>query len=300
MNYKHQYNRGIFNKYHRAMPFSERILKDLTFLGNYLINSFKFGFSSQRMLVYPHYPSRKSTLFQLAKKLGLSITNRPDFKHEIAVYWEYLTFRKEFALLEELAQSKQVINLHSRNIGKLHVDEIFHEVFAYSTRINPVEFTGKMVKKNDINAKHDGIIIQGPVEPDTIEEGYIYQILIDNEVDENLVKDYRVPVIGTVADFLYVKYRDKKIQFSSHATVKAELHATSSVFSLEELEKLNRFCRRMNLEYGELDVLRNKADGRIYVVDVNNTPQGPNKKLSKSDRQLAIDKLAAAFQQAFM
>ena len=45
-------------------------------------------------------------------------------------------------------------------------------------------------------------------------------------------------------------------------------------FSPDEIDKLLRFCAAMNLDYGELDVLRHKADGRIYVVDVNTTPDG--------------------------
>lgn len=31
----------------------------------------------------------------------------------------------------------------------------------------------------------------------------------------------------------------------------------------------------MGLDYGELDILRNNLDGRIYVVDVNKTLWGP-------------------------
>jgi hypothetical protein len=39
----------------------------------------------------------------------------------------------------------------------------------------------------------------------------------------------------------------------------------------------------MGLDYGELDVLRDADDGRLYVVDVNTTPFGPvNRRLDDS------------------
>lgn len=36
-----------------------------------------------------------------------------------------------------------------------------------------------------------------------------------------------------------------------------------------------RACRIMGLDYGELDVLRDTEDGKLYVADVNNTPWDP-------------------------
>jgi hypothetical protein len=40
---------------------------------------------------------------------------------------------------------------------------------------------------------------------------------------------------------------------------------------------------RIGLDFGELDLLRDRADGRIYVVDVNPTVNGPTVVLSASD-----------------
>lgn len=42
-----------------------------------------------------------------------------------------------------------------------------------------------------------------------------------------------------------------------------------------EAELLLRLCRALGLDYGELDVLRDVEDGKLYVVDVNNTPWAP-------------------------
>ena len=46
-------------------------------------------------------------------------------------------------------------------------------------------------------------------------------------------------------------------------------------FTDAETELLLRFADAIRLEYGELDVVRDAADGRIYVVDANRTPVRP-------------------------
>jgi hypothetical protein len=49
----------------------------------------------------------------------------------------------------------------------------------------------------------------------------------------------------------------------------------AEVFSDAELDLIRRFTRELKLDWGGVDVLRNKADGRIYVVDANKTDMGP-------------------------
>ena len=54
--------------------------------------------------------------------------------------------------------------------------------------------------------------------------------------------------------------------------------------------------KKMSVDYGELDVLRDK-DGRIYVVDVNNTPAGPPKKLPNQACRIALKRMSKSFAQ---
>lgn len=56
----------------------------------------------------------------------------------------------------------------------------------------------------------------------------------------------------------------------------------------------------MGLDWGELDILRNKDDGRAYIVDVNNTPAGPPNHLSKEDKERALQQLATTFARVFL
>ena len=55
----------------------------------------------------------------------------------------------------------------------------------------------------------------------------------------------------------------------------------------------------MNLEYGDLDILRDNDDGRIYIVDANNTPHGPSQ-LTKEEKKSALDILTREFKKSFM
>jgi len=59
-----------------------------------------------------------------------------------------------------------------------------------------------------------------------------------------------------------------------------------------ELEKLETFASSMNLDWGALDVLRDRNDGRIYVVDVNKTNIDPPIALSLRDKLSATRRAA--------
>jgi len=275
------------------MPFFEVVSKDISHLVLSVANFFKSNFANRSLLVYPHYPSRGSTIYKVANKLGYNVTNKvkPGVKH--AIYWEYLTHREEYELLEELQDEVPVINLHNRDISKKYVDQVHQEVFGYSTRIDPLTHQGKCVKKSDINAKHDGQILSAPIT--TVEENCIYQLLIDNTHSADLVVDIRVPVIDHVLDFVYIKYRAISERFKN-TTTNTIVKRTDEVFTREEIDLLNTYCKRMKLEYGELDVLRNKDDGRIYTVDVNNTPQGPPSNTSKTDTAFVLKEMSTALE----
>lgn len=285
--------RGRFNKYHKNMPFIEVVLKDINYLVLSLKNFFRNNFKNKSILVYPHYPSRGSTIYKAGKLLGYNITNKPKKSVKTAVYWEYLTFRKEFETLEEISKTKRVINLYSRDISKKFIDKIHQDVFGYATIVDPLIYNGKIVKKNDINAKHDGVIIQGPI--DSVENGFIYQRLIDNSYSNDLVMDIRVPIVSKSLDFVYIKLRSIDERFKN-TTVDTKTKNIHEILNKNEIEKINEYCSTLKLEYGELDVLRDKKDGKIYIVDVNNTPQGPPANTSKQDSTFALHKLASAFE----
>ena len=59
------------------MPFGEVVLKDLNYLSLSVKNFFRNDFKNKSILVYPHYPSRGSTVYKVGNLLGYNVTNKP-------------------------------------------------------------------------------------------------------------------------------------------------------------------------------------------------------------------------------
>ena len=264
-------------------------MKDLNHLFLWIKNYFANGFRIRTILVFPHYPSRGSTIYKVGKILNANITNNLNANFDIGLYWEYATHRVEFEELERISENKQILNIQSRDISKIYVDNVFKKVFGYSTFIDPLTFKGNMVQKSDVNALHDGKIITGPISEKL--ENVVYQLVIDNSYGDDLVLDIRVPIIDETLSFVYLKYRKISERFKN-TTVNSDVVPIGSVLTADEIILLNKYVFELNLNYGELDVLRNKDDGRIYIVDVNNTPQGPPANTAKEEGIRALTEIS--------
>ena len=108
-----------------------------------------------------------------------------------------------------------------------------------------------------------------------------------------------MPVFGSTMPFCYLKRRPLEQRFSNENSA-VDLLEVAAVFSPKEIELLLRFSTAIGLDYGELDVLRDRLDGRIYVVDVNNTPDGPPNHLPAVQAEIALQRMAASFTRAFL
>ncbi|MEZ4722478.1 MAG: hypothetical protein R2813_11455 [Flavobacteriales bacterium] len=254
------------------------------------------GSGRKRILCYPHYPSRGATIYRIAKELGIELSNKPTGKFDLVIYWEYATERKEWDLLEGFT-TLQVINLQSRNIGKDYLDHQMRKAFGYSTQVDPQNYDGKVVKKSIQNAVHDGMFVEAPFEK---EVGFIYQRLVDSSVSESEVMDMRIPVMNKFIPHLYRAYRSSNERFVN-VPPRVELETNvDAMISPEEKNNLFKLCDSMGLDYVEFDVLRDCIDDRIYVVDANNTPQGPPKNLSDAEKRQSIESYARCFKQQFL
>ena len=78
-----------------------------------------------------------------------------------------------------------------------------------------------------------------------------------------------------------------------------------------DLFKQEDLFQKLGLDDGELDILRDNIDKRLYIVDANNTPSSrllfeplhlSSKKciLAADDRQFALRKMALSFQKEFV
>lgn len=293
--------RGLMNDYRAKMPLSELVFKDIFFLLKGMLNFFKNGFRNRTVLAYPEFPSRNSTFYKICTELNYNITNRINRNFCRAIFWEDATIREHNPNIEKISKTTKVINYSSRDIRKILVDQVHQEVFGYSTRLDPRKYEGKCVRKNDINASHDGQIIDCPISD--LDQRYIYQKLIDNTYDDDHVVDIRVPIIGKTIPLVYFKYKPIDSRFGNFRMVKnvksPEIHEPEAVFSKSEIHNIMEMAEKMNIEFGEMDILRDKDDKQIYVIDVNNTPTGPSN-FSKPEYKKAIKKLSSAFIKAFL
>ncbi len=242
----------------------------LFFSPKFLKKYFKNGLKCKTLLTYPDKPEIYHVLYEICKNLGWRITNSPKAKADLAIYFEDTTVRKECPEIKEIEKRMPVLNSECHDISKKHVDKVFEEVFGYAMSVNPRELKGECVCKSDENAKHDGRVVTCPTEP---QEGYVYQKLIDSCCGDGRVMDMRIHIFKDTIPFLLKRYKNTDDIF--HMTVDAECAETNELLSRDEQEKVIEYCKKIGMDYGELDALRDNNDGKLYIVDANNTPAGP-------------------------
>lgn len=154
--------------------------------------------------------------------------------------------------------------------------------------------------KSNWNGLHVGKILECPTP--IPESEYVYEKLINNETGDGFVEDIRVPIFRDIIPFVYIKQRglDDRLVDRKHTAKRVTLCEVSAYLSAQEIQKTLEFCEALGVEYGEIDVLRNRDDGKIYIVDVNTNPAGPPEPISFDDSKTAIVRLANAFEKTFM
>jgi hypothetical protein len=256
------------------------------------------GFQYRKtILFYPQRPKTYHAVYKICHKLGYRIVNNPDVPADVVIRFEDTTFGKQYPVLQKLEKEHRIINGRCTNISKKYVDEVFTEVFGYSMTIDPTVYPGAYVQKSDINALHDGTVLSYPTEP---KDGYVYQLLINNSVDQETVEDLRLLIVdGTIP---FVTRRFKSIDDRFDITTGAKLAETNDVLSQEEIRKVIQFCTTIGLEYGEIDALRDRDTGLLYLIDVNNTPAGPIGPMYHELETLSewFTRMARAFDHAFV
>jgi hypothetical protein len=196
---------------------------------------------------------------------GVRIATRPRVESQ-TIYFEDLTQADN-----ESKVPLDAINGRCVDIRKSHVAAVFETVFGYPLALDPTGYCGPMVTKPESNGTHGGCVLLGPVLPVI---GSVYQKLIDTADENNQCNDLRTPCIGGQPVLVWRKRKQANKRFGIE-NQSATLHAVTDIFSGEEIALIVAFNVAMGLECGGLDILRDKADGRIYIVDVNKTDVGP-------------------------
>jgi hypothetical protein len=287
------------NNYRQNKSFRKRFSEDILYIIKWGFHLLLKGKKVKTVLFYPQYPQRYTVIYKVISALKYNITNNPLVKHHLAIYWDNTTYRKPDSTIIKMAEKERILNIKCIDISKTNVDSVFNEVFGYSCRVDSRTYSGLMVKKSEINASHDGIVVHGPTEP---EKGFIYLKLINNEFNDHLVVDMRIPIVNGKMPLVYLKYKGKATRFAHYRKIelkrkKPEVHPVKSLLSQEEIDKITLFCQKMGLDYGEIDVLRDKDDQKLYIIDVNNTPHGPS--VGKKLREESVKRIATVFKNEF-
>ena len=252
-------------------------------------------FRFQTLLTYPQTPIRAQIIYKIAHVLGYSITNNLRANADVVMHFEDATYKQADPSLLYLKDKYEIINYRCVDISKVNVDTIFQRIFGYSMSINPLIYEGTALKKSNLNGLRDMTTVTCPI--NTPEKDYVYQKIISNRLDQWEV-EIRVPVYKQNIPFVYLRYRDAEDRFN-RAKVRSTIGAVQDVFSPEEVDKLHQFCQGIGMDFGELDIIRERDDGRIYILDANDTPAGPLRSLSVEDKELVLTTLCYTFEQTF-
>jgi len=217
---------------------------------------------------HPQTPGPWYNIWQSVRLVGLK-TLSDVTKADYVFIFEDKTisqYDKNFARSENALQ----INHRIDDISKEYVADIFEEVFGYSLRIDPTVHTGPAIRKSNANGTHDGVAIECPIKASDVIAGQTYQRLVDSTFNGVTSEDLRVAYIFGKIALVYHKHKPLNDRFGTHY-LSVNLKSALDVFSKEEIELITLFCERIGLDYGAIDVMRDKHNFRIYIVDVNKT-----------------------------
>ena len=241
-----------------------------------------------RISFFPRKPRSYYAIWPVCQLADIKIVDDP-LDADLHFYFE----DREFLTAPRTAPTNRpAFNVGCHDIRKSVVARVFEEVFGYGLAVDPSTATGRVVEKSELNGKHDGRIVECPI--DAPRSDRVYQRLIENTFDGREYIDIRTPIVGGAVPFVYLKRRTKDLRFSNE-NHRVDLVSADAVLSQSELTQISEFARAMRLDFGGLDVLRNFDDGRIYIVDANKTDMGPPSALPGREKLRAIKGLATAF-----
>ncbi len=241
-----------------------------------------------RISFFPKKPHVYYAIWPVCQLADIRIVDNPS-EADLHFYFE----DREFLTAPRLSPSnKPTLNIGCFDIRKSVVARTFEETFGYSLTVDPATFRGRAVEKSESNGKHDGRIIDCPLAQPARDR--VFQRLVDNTFDGREFIDIRTPIVGGKIPFVYLKRRTEALRFSNE-NHRVDLVDAGAMLSRDEQAKIAAFARAMSLDFGGLDVLRDRSDGRIYIVDANKTDMGPPTALSGPGKMRAMRGLARAF-----
>lgn len=243
-----------------------------------------------RIWFTPHQPRPWYIIWAATVWGGMSFALSPEHA-DATIYFEDQTKAEP-----PPPQHARAFNFGVGDVSKSYVARMMEQAFGYPLAIDPETYHGAAVEKGEGNGVHDGRLVQCPIAP---APGKAYQRVIKTEGADGWAYDLRTACVGGRPIAVYVKQKPAAARFSIQNT-SVVVKAPEEVFSPREIAQLQHFCAVMKLDWGGLDVLRERESGRLYVVDVNKTDTGPAVVLSWKDRARVTKLLSDALRAMVM
>jgi hypothetical protein len=275
------------------VPYSSSILSQVTAWFRYFFAAkaieplepgFTIAFTPER--ARPWY-----LVFSVARAAGARLIKDAS-QADVVMHFEDATYSPNDPPVK-LRPGARLVNFGCRDVSKTNVARACDAAFGNPLAIDPTTYVGEAVEKSEINAAHDGHIIRCPTQAIP---GRVYQRVVDNRMnaDLDLVEDLRTCTIGGKPVLVFIKRREVTKRFLNTNT-EVLLRSPEEVFSREELDRIGAFTREIGLDWGGVDVLRDRNDGKLYIVDANKTDMGPPIGLNLPDKIRATYMLRDAF-----
>jgi hypothetical protein len=235
---------------------------------------------------FPMRPHPRSRITKIIALLNLRIAHgvRPDWP---LIAWDTGTW---FSARAAAALPAAAINGRCLDVSKSRVDAEWVRAGGQPLTLDPLVTDGLIVVKSELNSRHDGRIVRGPLR--RTDQRHVYQRYVDcHEADSTV--DLRTTVIAGEIVVVVRCYRPARRW--DLPTTRMDRERPSDLYSAAELAQLRTFAAGMRLDYGELDVLRDRGSGLIYVVDANRTPYGPSPGMSSTEAGKVTALMADAF-----
>lgn len=247
------------------------------------------GYRRPRIAFYPDKPRPWYFIWSVMHVSGAKLVD-DTCAADIVMHFDDTTETQ--TVVPAIKPGARLVNFGCNDISKSRVAAAYEKVSGESLAVDPTRFAGRMVEKSELNAAHDGRILEGPLEAPVA--GKTYQRLIDNEIPGGLVEDLRCCLVAGRPVVVFRKRRPLERRFLNE-NVEVLLDEPRNCYSPEEIRIIEAFAAEIGLDWGGVDVLRDRASGRIFIVDANKTDMGPPVALRLGEKLRATRRMAHAF-----
>jgi hypothetical protein len=279
-----------------------REITDFAYFGDEASYLQKKNVAPLKFYIYGNYHHfEKATAYFMLRKAGANFINKFDRDADIGWFWDsQIKLDKKTDKMFDFTKELRFLNFFLKDTSKDFVAKSIEEHFGYTFKINPKTFNGYCIAKHNGNGTKSCFFLKCPINADEVFHDHCYQKIINysSKSDSSTLYELRIPIFKNIIPFTFFKTRNKGLRFTSKNRSMEIVPATAHL-SEEECQDIINYCRKIGLEYGEIDILRSDEDGKIYIIDVNNTPWWPPNKLSDIDRNIALNMMWNSLIQGF-